>query len=46
MYQLPKSITMQLPDGNYTKTELEDLGYINLTTIKSDKSKPLNRRRR
>lgn len=46
MYQLPKSITMQLPSGNYTKTELEDLGYINLTTIKSDKSKPLNRRRR
>ena len=25
MYQLPKSITMQLPDGNYTKTELEYL---------------------
>ena len=47
MYQLPKSIKMQLPDGNYTKTELEDLGYINLTTRKSDvKSQPLNRRRR
>lgn len=47
MYQLPKSIKMQLPDGNYTKTELEDLGYINLTTRKIDvKSQPLNRRRR
>lgn len=47
MYQLPKSIKIQLPDGNYTKTELEDLGYINLTTRKSDmKSQPLNRRRR
>lgn len=47
MYQLPKSIKMQLPEGNYTKTELEDLGYINLTTRKSDvKSQPLNRRRR
>lgn len=47
MYQLPKPIKMQLPDGNYTKTELEDLGYINLTTRKSDvKSQPLNRRRR
>lgn len=47
MYQLPKSITMSLPDGKYTKTELEDLGYINLTTRKSNiTSQPLNRRRR
>lgn len=47
MYQLPKTITKTLPDGNYTKTELEDLGYINLTTRKNEaKSKPLNRRRR
>lgn len=47
MYQLPKTIVKTLPDGNYTKTELEDLGYINLTTRKNEaKSKPLNRRRR
>lgn len=47
MYQLPKSITMNLPEGKYTKTELEDLGYINLKTRKNDiKAQPLNRRRR
>lgn len=47
MYQLPKPITMSLPDGKYTKTELEDLGYINLTTRKNNiTSQPLNRRRR
>ena len=47
MYQLPKFITMNLPEGKYTKTELEDLGYINLKTRKNDiKAQPLNRRRR
>lgn len=47
MYQLPKKVEMNLPEGKYTKTELEDLGYINLTTRKSDvKSQPLSRRRR
>ena len=47
MYQLPKKLTTSLPNGRYTKTELEDLGYINVTTLKKDvKSKPINRRRR
>lgn len=47
MYQLPKKLATSLPDGRYTKTELEDLGYINVTTLKKDvKSKPINRRRR
>ena len=47
MYQLPSSKTVSLPNGNYTQTELEDLGYINITTRKKDATiKPLNRRRR
>ena len=43
MYQLPPEITRAIPEGRYTKTELEDLGY-------SVEEKPINitvtRRRR
>ena len=47
MYQLPKTITRTLPEGRYTKTELEDLGYKDTETpINITVAKPVSRRRR
>lgn len=47
MYQLPPSIVQTLPKGTYTKTELEDLGYRDISTpIKTNIVKPISKRRR
>lgn len=47
MYQLPNTKINTLPDGRYTKTELEDLGYIDTSTpINITVTKPISRRRR
>lgn len=47
MYQLPKIITKTLPEGKYTKTELEDLGYRDTETpLNVTVAKPVSRRRR
>ena len=47
MYQLPNSIQRRLPEGNYTPTELEDLGFKNVNNeIKVSVVKPISRRRR
>lgn len=47
MYQLPKTIMKTLPEGRYTKTELEDLGYKDTETpLNVTVAKPVSRRRR
>ena len=43
MWQTPMSQIKEKPQGTYTKTELEDLGYAN---IKISVTKPVTRRRR
>lgn len=47
MYQLPNTISKTLPEGKYTKTELEDLGYKDTETIINvTVAKPISKRRR
>lgn len=47
MWQTPNTIRNSLPKGNYTKTELEDLGYKDINTpIRVNVAKPISRRRR
>ena len=42
----PHTITKKLPEGNYTATELEDLGYKDVNTPIKTISVPISRRRR
>lgn len=47
MYQLPNIQANKLPEGRYTKTELEDLGYKDIDTpINITVAKPISKRRR
>ena len=47
MWQSPMSKKIILPKGNYTITELEDLGYKDINTpIKVNVNRPISRRRR
>lgn len=47
MWQTPMSKKIILPKGNYTITELEDLGYKDINTpIKVNVNRPISRRRR
>lgn len=46
MWQSPMIKTLTMPKGNYTPTELEDLGYKSIVNVTTVKNKPVSTRRR